>query len=232
MVSTNPTESSYACQYDVNYQIYINGCFSKNFLNDTRIAIENKILYKRTLKEQFDSVEKQTVSSKVCRYGDLTIQNEVLGMYFGIGEETPSRPSSKQDKHSAGSSNSFKDAIPAYDVPLVSLRRELERTSNSNSRESLMKEIANEEKHREEVDQRFEKIISHLGIKMPKFHPCHEPANKKDNTCIFNVAKEYIKHCGNLDEYSSSKYGKYLTFACSSGKSISHLISAFKHSCA
>ncbi|EFC49666.1 predicted protein, partial [Naegleria gruberi] len=75
--ASTPFESSYACDYSDIFGAYLNDCYSINWMNDTDFCD----IRKETIAEQFDHVLKETSTSHVCKYGDMSFEDETL-IYF------------------------------------------------------------------------------------------------------------------------------------------------------
>jgi len=76
---SNPTESSYACYYDAQRETYLGDVYSVNWIENSDV----KSFGNETLIKQFDIVKKETNTSHVQEYGDLTIGKLPLTQFQG-----------------------------------------------------------------------------------------------------------------------------------------------------
>ena len=77
--AANPTESSYACYYDEKRSTYLGDVYSVNWIENS----DRKSLGKETLLEQFKIIRKETNTSHVTEYGDLSIASLTLTQFQG-----------------------------------------------------------------------------------------------------------------------------------------------------
>jgi len=77
--ASNPTESSYACYYDATRETYLGDVYSVNWLENSDLNTFGK----ETLDQQFKIVLKETNTSHVQEYGDLTIGQLPITQFQG-----------------------------------------------------------------------------------------------------------------------------------------------------
>ncbi|KFD70271.1 hypothetical protein M514_09230 [Trichuris suis] len=117
--AANGQESSYACFYDETLKTYLGDCYSVNWMEDS----DRANLDEETIEQQFKLVKKETNTSHVKQYGDLTVAALPLSEFFGNELLLGAAP-----KYSMGK---FwrQDAVSSWDVPLEILKRRM--ASNS-----------------------------------------------------------------------------------------------------
>lgn len=78
MTASSPQEPSYACYLDRQRGIYLNDCFSINFLLD-----DDNFTKGETLFQQYSRVLNETINSNVCRYGQLSLDHLLVSDFIG-----------------------------------------------------------------------------------------------------------------------------------------------------
>jgi legumain len=111
--ASDPVTSSYACYYDEKRQTYLGDVYSVNWMENSDIADFKS----ETLDQQYQIVKKETNTSTVCEYGQLTLGTSALNLFQGNGNtqqllEVPKSPSKA-------------DAVDSRDVPLAILKNRL-----------------------------------------------------------------------------------------------------------
>ncbi|RWS31103.1 legumain-like protein [Leptotrombidium deliense] len=105
--AANSEESSYACYYDEEMKTYLGDVYSVKWLEDS----DKASFTSETLQQQFKNVKKETNTSHVQEFGDLSIGKLTLSEFQG-------------EKKVFNEPNTFKsieiiDAVPGPDVPLI-----------------------------------------------------------------------------------------------------------------
>jgi legumain len=224
VTASNPTESSWACDYDSTYRAYLNDCWSRNFLNDTRWALDNKAMNTRTYKEQFDWVKEQTTQSPECEYGFLDIQAETLDQFQGWpGSFYQSMPLGKAGK-----------GIDARDVHLRTLEMNIEVENNLEKKQALKNELEEYKLHMHDMDLRWNAFSSRFNIKPEQrmvvtADSCH-PADAVMPRCMKDMVETVKAICGAFDEYTV-RYYKLLHFACLDGIDVNDVAVEMKNIC-
>jgi len=107
--AANDVESSYACYYDDTRATYLGDVYSVNWLEDSDAR---RSLAGETLSSQFKLVQKETNTSHVQEFGDLTIGALTLSEFQGAKTSAGAR-------NSSSSARPVADAVPSHDVPLL-----------------------------------------------------------------------------------------------------------------
>jgi len=120
--ASNATTSSYACYYDKQRKTFLGDVYSIKWLEDS----DKENIEKETLEEQYAIVKKETNTSTVCQFGDLSISKLPVGTFQGPKEtiSLPAPPPTHGFPPSYYSCGA--DAVPGPDVPLNILQKELQ----------------------------------------------------------------------------------------------------------
>lgn len=159
--AANDAESSYACYWDDERGTYLGDLYSVSWMEDSDL---HKSLSTETLAQQFIKVRRETNTSHVMEYGDLSIATLPLSQFQGskIRNENETDFIHGSIQHLSGNNNleegeinleemkinlekmnlekRMKDAIPSHDVPLVSLKRRAQLAQDPMKRERLIRE--------------------------------------------------------------------------------------------
>ncbi|CDW52693.1 legumain [Trichuris trichiura] len=117
--AANGQESSYACFFDETLKTYLGDCYSVNWMEDS----DRANLEEETIEQQFKVVKKETNTSHVKQYGDLSVAELPLSEFFGNKLLLGASP-----KYTMGKFWS-QDAVSSRDVPLEILKRRMAHNS-------------------------------------------------------------------------------------------------------
>lgn len=134
--AANGEESSYACYWDDERGTYLGDLYSVNWMEDSDI---HRSLKTETLAQQFRKVKKETNTSHVMEYGDLSIGDLPLSQFQG--SKLKSENESEVRFNHIRRRKPIDDAIPSHDVPLVSLKKRAELTSDPIKKSKLLSEF-------------------------------------------------------------------------------------------
>nr|CDJ26729.1 legumain-like cysteine peptidase protein [Tityus serrulatus] len=85
--AANKDESSYACYFDETLETYLGDVYSVKWMEDS----DKEPLGKETLEQQYKIVKKETTSSHVKQFGDLTISKMTVSEFQGRKNTTSIR---------------------------------------------------------------------------------------------------------------------------------------------
>ena len=83
--ASNATTSSYACYYDDYLNTYLGDVYSVKWLEDS----DKENLNRETLEQQYKIVRRETNTSQVCQFGDLTIAKKMKVADFQGSSKRP-----------------------------------------------------------------------------------------------------------------------------------------------
>ncbi|CAL1542423.1 unnamed protein product [Lymnaea stagnalis] len=153
--AANPDESSYACYYDDKRETYLGDVYSVMWMEDS----DKEDLSAETLQSQFKIVKKETNTSHVMEYGDLSMGKLKVGDFQGnLTSNNPLRSFALKFHPTL-------DAVPSEDVQMEVLKRKL---SKSNGDEQIRHKAALDAlmKRKDSTEQFFKNIV---GL-VTKFH--------------------------------------------------------------
>ncbi|XP_014274697.1 legumain [Halyomorpha halys] len=206
LTASDPHETSCACYYDEERQIYLGDVFSIIWMNDTEHETMNESLH-----HQFEIVRSYTNTSHVEEYGDLSIGvtklKDILGYKKGLmkikhGLNLSFNRTIVKPQHPMDTSDNM-------DVPLDVLENKKRTTKDPEKIKALESEIEDLNKKRQLVNQLFNEIvprvadniyarkkevrISKYGLTLDNF-PCYKNLyNTFSNNCLSFVWNPYAR---------------------------------------
>ncbi|KAL0491436.1 legumain [Acrasis kona] len=224
--AANPTESSYACDYDETYKAYLNDCYTRSFLNDT----SNNDLHSQTLQDQFLRIKKSSTHSNVCQYGDMSIAKQPLSNWF-LG--TANKASNDLVFSSPPLTNFHLQKTKGLvnrNVKLEFLLKKIETATDSADKIKWQLELDDYKRDESKADTVFAAMSSMFELHYVRDAAANNGANDGDkchtevldHDCIKEAAMVYQSECGKFNEYSI-RYATYLNDACKARVSVNQL---------
>jgi len=141
--ASNGTTSSYACYYDDKLKTYLGDVYSVKWMEDS----DKENLEIETLEKQYRIVKRETNTSMVCQFGDMSISKMKVAWFQGESTQEDSFISfvSEKDanpKHGYFSytnireeflqtnHNCGRDAVPGPEVPRIVLEKRIQDATN------------------------------------------------------------------------------------------------------
>jgi len=188
--ASNPHEHSFACYYDEDRGTYLGDVYSVMWMQDS----EKEDLAKETLFKQFSIVRKETTTSHVQEYGDLTIGKMKVAAFQGYGNRSVYR-------NNRISVSPTIDAVSSGDVPLEILRRRLNSVNSQKESDEIQTQIHHLQKKRQHLINTLYRItlmvtndsvktesIMTNRMKLTQFSCYEELVNSFSQSC-FNLSK-------------------------------------------
>lgn len=149
--AANPDESSYACYYDNKRGTYLGDVYSVNWMQDS----DKENLQTETLSKQFSITKKETNTSTVMEYGDLSLGQMRVAEFQGNEVSTMKMPPKPRSP--------LEDAVPAQEVKLQILKNKLKAVKTQEERRRIAQEISDLMDHNSAVEQLFADIVVWLN---------------------------------------------------------------------
>lgn len=189
--AANPDESSYACYFDNKYKTYLGDVYSVNWMEDS----DKEDLSTETLQKQFEIVKKETNTSHVMEYGDLSISEEHVADFQSDSDGNYAVP-----EPLVLPKVPF-DAVPSEEVQLSILYHRLMSAANSDEQHKIEHEMKQLLELRQQVRDTVQSIVrlstrdDHqsgriLGTRyrLTAFD-CYEPVVELFNERCFRISK-------------------------------------------
>ncbi|CAI8025040.1 Legumain [Geodia barretti] len=183
--ASNPHESSYACYMDDSLETYLGDCYSVNWMEDV-----DNLGTTQTLKAQYKKVKRETTTSHVEQYGDLSLDSEELEMFMGSKNSGPAGYSEPQPVPQARS-----DAVPSGDVPISILTHKIFKTPNEWEKREYEQKLLQELQLRESVRQTVKTIVESVVEPEAVDGILHKPASPVDFDCLEAVVDRFSSAC-------------------------------------
>merc|ERR1719175_250391 len=114
--ASNATTSSYACYYDPARKTFLGDVYSIKWLEDS----DKEDIEKETLEDQYRIVKRETNTSMVCQFGDMSISKMTVGSFQGEKQTDAYAPPVPPQWLSCGAT-----AVPGPEVPVASLQNQI-----------------------------------------------------------------------------------------------------------
>ncbi|XP_013783249.1 legumain-like [Limulus polyphemus] len=177
--ASNDRESSYACYYDEERRTYLGDVYSVKWMEDS----DQEQLTKETLQQQFLMVKKETNTSHVQEYGDLTIGKMHVSEFQGK-KSVPLNYSPKIPL----------DAVPSEDVPLAILQRRLAK-AGVEEKPKLQEEFNRLTQNRNFLKSRMMELILLLGHEEDVMNIWNEHSELTEFDCYYKLLEYFHDEC-------------------------------------
>jgi legumain len=216
--ASNPDESSWGWYCSPDDHIdgkTIGSClgdeYSVRWMEDSDIAPHTE-----TLQQQFQIVQKATVKSHVCQYGDMRFNSESIFNYQGAANNTV-RPAAKPAQAAPSSLG-----VNSRDVQLHFLYTQYAMNPSAETAEALRAEIAS----RQSLDAAFTNLARAVFGNEYKTVMTLKPKSICEEKCCQPVVN-YIQSKGGFTDYSL-KYVSNIVTMCEQGSDADYLLQAAK----
>jgi len=172
--ASNATTSSYACYYDDLLRTFLADVYSVKWLEDS----DRKNLMKETLEQQYKVVKRETNTSQVCQFGDMSISKMKVADFQGekekvdfISLDTFKDPINKvanffnyykEEVVPPNLKSCGRDAVPGPEVPRIILEKRLQSATSDDERNEIRKELKTLLDKRNSMVSLTKNIINHV----------------------------------------------------------------------
>jgi len=156
--ASNATTSSYACYYDKARKTFLGDVYSIKWLEDS----DKENIEKESLEDQYTIVKKETNTSTVCQFGDLSISKLPVGTFQGPKEtiSLPAPPPTHDFPPSYYSCGA--DAVPGPDVPIQILKKKLEESLGSEDEGEARDALTSLQRNRKYMEQVVGQVVEEV----------------------------------------------------------------------
>ncbi|GFT62299.1 legumain [Nephila pilipes] len=217
-VSAGSGRASHACYYDNFRKTYLGDSYSVGWMEDS----DKKTLTKETLHQQYNVVKKETRSSNVQEFGDLSVSQLHVSEFQGRKESEP-----------LVVPNVSMDLARSDDVPMAILKRRIQISHTPEEHREISWKIIKIHRNREFLsgkvkeivaklfpDQKFQNVIMEYRFQLKNFE------------CYDKVQNHFNKECFSLpkNEYAL-RFMVVLVNICEIGVTSSRIITAMNDVC-
>jgi len=190
--ASNATTSSFACYYDPKRETFLGDVYSIKWLEDS----DKEDIEKETLEQQYKIVKKETNTSMVCQFGDMSISKMTVGSFQGEKAAESTRPPVPPQWLSCG-----KTAVAGPQVPIAIQQNIIKFSNDPKEQEAARAEIQALMKNRQFMEEKTKSIVStvlgtddvdsinnmlHNNIELERFD------------CYYAAVDAYHEHCFNV----------------------------------
>lgn len=221
--AANGAESSYACYWSRSLQTYLGDVYSVKWLENSDKANFNT----ETLSQQFKVVKKETNTSHVMEFGDLTMGNMVLEMFQGGAAEKYTNLTKATPPVSTA------DAVPSPDVPLMILKHRYTEAQSEIERAEAAYLLEREISTRSEIRETMKKVVEKLvGNPLKQKKLLSKKATPYMEKCYKEAVTKFRKTCFDYNKYEHALRHIYvLANLCDEGLATKDILRAMEKVC-
>lgn len=186
--ASNATTSSYACYYSEKFQTYLGDVYSVKWLEDS----DREDLRKETLEKQYKIVKKETNTSTVCQFGDMSISHLMVGEFQGDVDIVALEDDPPSDQCG-------RDAVPSSEVPKVILEKKLAAAQTQEEHDEAQAALQDLMEKRKLLIDTTRRIVHTVtgenGLTSAVFSSNHELTNFG---CYNDIVDDFHNKCFNL----------------------------------
>nr|QPP18928.1 legumain [Dermanyssus gallinae] len=179
--AASPTESSTACYWDEFRQTYLGDVYSVKWIEDS----DAEDLLKETLQTQYQIVKRETKTSAVEEYGDLSIGKMTLSKFQGHKKAEPiTLPPVPCE------------SVDSRQVPVAILKRKIQTAPDMDTRLKLQNDLTQLYRRRSFLERKMTQIVNHLKYDTSVFEKTL--ASNQDHQCYRRVVDRFDEVCFGL----------------------------------
>ena len=133
--ASNATTSSFACYYDKARHTFLGDVYSIKWMEDS----DKKNIEKETLEQQYKVVKKETNTSTVCQFGDLSMGKLMVGEFQGPKENLNMDPPPHPYPHPSEGCGA--SAVPGPEVPIRILEKTIQHAETPGERQEAQQHL-------------------------------------------------------------------------------------------
>merc|ERR1711963_837037 len=224
--ASNATTSSFACYFDKARKTFLGDVYSIKWLEDS----DRENIEKETLEEQYKTVKKETNTSMVMQFGDMSISKLPVGDFQGptptIGLPRPTHPPHYPPQwFSCG-----RDAVPGPDVPVKILQSNYESASSASEKEEAKEKLdallRNRKFMQDKVHELIQEITQDNQLTSTMFT---DNVELTQFDCYYTAVDAFHSQCFNVEQNDFAlRMLNPLVNLCENGFSASQIVSAIK----
>lgn len=217
--AANGDESSYACYYDKKRKTFLGDWYSVHWMEDS----DKENLKQESLLQQFKITKKETNTSHVQEYGDLSMGSLPVGEFQG--EQTAAPITYPNPPYTES---------PSYETPLDILMLQRSYTEDYAQRNELTRDIQDMLQKRKYVEEVYKSLATRATNSKEALQGVWSKKPKKITKvdCHDSVVKAFSTHCFNLGRNPYAlKYVYVLANLCEVGMDTEDLTNLIQQHC-
>jgi len=227
--ASNATTSSFACYFDKARKTFLGDVYSIKWLEDS----DKENIEKETLEEQYKIVKKETNTSMVMQFGDMSISKLPVGDFQGptptIGLPRPTHPPHYPPQwFSCG-----RDAVPGPDVPVKILQSNFESATSPSEKEEAKEKLDSLVRNRKLMQSVVHELVQGItednALTGTMFNDNVELTQFE---CYYTAVDAFHSRCFNVGQNDFAlRMLNPLVNLCERGFTASQIVSAIKDTC-
>jgi len=224
--ASNATTSSYACYYDPLRKTFLGDVYSIKWLEDS----DKEDIEKETLEDQYRIVKKETNTSMVCQFGDMSISKMTVGSFQGEKQTDTYAPPVPPQWLSCGAT-----AVPGPEVPVASLQNQIKYAQTTEEEQEAREMLDAVLENRKWMRSKVEEIVGTVlqtddENQIQSVFNVNIPLTRYD--CYYAAVDEFHERCFNLgqNDYALRMLNVFVNM-CEAGQDQQTILEAIKATC-
>lgn len=191
--ASNSTTSSYACYFDPARKTFLGDVYSIKWLEDS----DKENIQKETLEKQYRIVKKETNTSMVMEFGDMSISKLPVGDFqgsapvIGFPRPTPSYP--------PGWLSCGRDAVPGPEVPVRVLQKNVEAATDPEEKAEAKEKLDQLLKNRQFMLSTVHSLVDSItGDSQTTADIFTANVELTQHQCYYSAVDEFHARCFNV----------------------------------
>jgi len=223
--ASNATTSSYACYYDKKRKTFLGDVYSIKWLEDS----DKENIEKETLEDQYKIVKKETNTSMVCQFGDMSISKLPVGTFQGPKETIAFPPPHfPPSYYSCG-----RDAVPGPDVPRQILQKKLEDSMGSDGEDEAREALNALQRNRKYMEQVVHDVVEAVTLDSQLTGAMFtDNVELSEYDCYYTAVDQFHETCFNVgrNDYALRMLNVFVNL-CEQSYSEEDIVEAIKGVC-
>jgi len=221
--ASNGTTSSYACYFDKARKTFLGDVYSIKWMEDS----DRENIEKETLEQQYTIVKKETNTSMVMQFGDMSINQLPVGDFQG-----PS-PTAGLNRMPPFPDTCGRDAVKGPEVPVKILQNNLEAAATEEEAQEIRDKLDRLIKNRKFMISTVRELVSGItGNSEMTESIFSDNVELTQYDCYYSAVDEFHSTCFNLGQ---NEYGlrmlNTLVNLCEKGFAEEDIVAAIQATC-
>jgi len=226
--ASNATTSSFACYYDPKRKTFLGDVYSIKWMEDS----DKENIETETLEHQYTVTKKETNTSMVSQFGDMSISKLTVGNFQGMKQDVEVKPPPFPPQWlSCGAT-----AVPGPMVPIEILRNTIKYSSNPLEIQEASQKLETLSKNRKFMEEKVKDIVAEV-LQTNDDQTINNITNNKDNIltkydCYYAATDAFHDHCFNLgqNDYALRMLNTFVNL-CEGGTDETIIVTAIQSVC-
>ncbi|CAI9740508.1 legumain-like [Octopus vulgaris] len=188
--AANDHESSYACYYDDKLDTFLGDVYSVCWMENS----DKASLSSESLQQQFQIVKKETNTSHVQEFGDMSMKNLKLSAFQGNQRSNNGLVITEEDVEKTVPRFDLSNSVDAHETTMYILRRRLQKAETKEEQEAITAELQDEYLIREIIEDTLQNIVRNATTDQELINRVNEAKNPSLSTACYDEAIDHLHY--------------------------------------